>query len=124
MIIDDTRICGGLAAWQQKKIADFIEAHLDEMISLQRLADIAQLSRYHFGRSFKRSFGVPPHRYHMNRRMERAKSLLRERAHSVTEVGLMLGFSETSAFTTSFRRALGVTPSDYRRTLPAWITGL
>jgi AraC family transcriptional regulator len=118
MTIDDkTRPLGGLAGWQRKKLAEFIETHLDEIISLQRLADIAQLSRSHFARAFKRSFGAPPHRYHMNRRIERAKSLLRERARSVTEVGLMLGFSETSAFTTSFRRAMGVTPTDYRRAL-------
>jgi AraC family transcriptional regulator len=108
---------GGLAGWQQKKIADFIEEHLDEEISLQHLAELAQLSRYHFARAFKHSFGLPPHRYHMSRRMERAKSLLEERARSVTEVGLMLGFAETSSFTTSFRRAVGVTPSDYRRAL-------
>jgi AraC-like DNA-binding protein len=69
----------------------------------------------HFARAFKHSFGVPPHRYHLNRRIERAKSLLRERARSVTEVGLMLGFCDTSAFTTSFRRAMGMTPSDYRQ---------
>jgi AraC family transcriptional regulator len=53
----------------------------------------------------------------MSRRMERAKSLLEEQARSVTEVGLMLGFAETSSFTTSFRRAMGVTPTDYRRAL-------
>jgi AraC family transcriptional regulator len=108
---------GGLAGWQRKKAADYIEEHLDEEISLQHLAEIAQLSRYHFARAFKHSFGLPPHRYHMSRRMERAKSLLEERARSVTEVGLMLGFAETSSFTTSFRRAVGVTPSDYRRAL-------
>jgi AraC family transcriptional regulator len=106
---------GGLAGWQQKKIADFIEEHLDEEISLQHLAEIAQLSRYHFARAFKHSFGLPPHRYHMSRRMERAKSLLQEHDRSVTEVGLMLGFAETSSFTTSFRRTVGVTPSDFRR---------
>jgi AraC family transcriptional regulator len=108
---------GGLAGWQQKKIADYIEGHLDEEISLQHLAEIAQLSRYHFARAFKHSFGLPPHRYHMSRRMERAKALLEERARSVTEVGLMLGFAETSSFTTSFRRSVGVTPSDYRRAI-------
>jgi AraC family transcriptional regulator len=118
MIDDKTRICGGLADFQPKKLAEFIETHLDEIISVRRLADIAQLSRFHFGRSFKHSFGLPPHRYLMNRRMERAKSLLRERAYSVTEIGMMLGFSETGAFTTSFRRAMGVTPTDYRRALP------
>jgi AraC family transcriptional regulator len=114
---DTLNFRGGLAGWQQKKIADYIEGHLDEEISLQHLAEIAQLSRYHFARAFKRSFGLPPHRYHINRRLERAKSLLRESVHSVTEVGLMLGFAETSSFTTAFRRAMGVTPTDYRRAL-------
>jgi AraC family transcriptional regulator len=106
---------GGLAGWQQKKITDFIEEHLNQDIALQELASMAELSRYHFARAFKQSFGVPPHRYHMGRRMERAKTLLEERTRSVTEVGLMLGFAETSSFTTSFRRTVGVTPSDFRR---------
>jgi AraC family transcriptional regulator len=65
---------------------------------LQQLATIAQLSPYHFARAFKQSFGAPPHRYHMNRRMERAKTML-EIPASVTEVGMMLGFAETSSFT-------------------------
>jgi AraC family transcriptional regulator len=106
---------GGLAGWQQKKVTDFIEEHLNEDISLHELAGMVELSRYHFARAFKQSFGVPPHRYHMSRRMERAKTLLEERNRSVTEVGLMLGFAETSSFTTSFRRTVGVTPSDFRR---------
>jgi AraC family transcriptional regulator len=84
---------------------------------LQQLADVAQLSRYHFARAFKQSFGMPPHRYHMSRRIERAKSLLEVPARSVTEVGMMLGFAETSSFTTSFRRSVGLTPSDYRRSV-------
>jgi AraC family transcriptional regulator len=108
---------GGLAGWQQKKVAGFIQEHLDEDIPLQELASLAELSRYHFARAFRQSFGIPPHRYHMSRRIERAKSLLYERTRSVTEVGLMLGFAETSSFTTSFRRAVGVTPSDFRRSL-------
>jgi AraC-like DNA-binding protein len=108
---------GGLAGWQQKKVTDFIEGHLNEDIALQELANMAELSRYHFARAFKQSFGVPPHRYHMGRRMERAKTLLEERTRSVTQVGLMLGFAETSSFTTSFRRTVGVTPSDFRRSI-------
>jgi AraC family transcriptional regulator len=108
---------GGLAGWQKKRVADYIEDHLDEEIRLQQLAEVAQLSRYHFARAFKQSFGVPPHRYHMSRRMERAKTLLEIPARSVTEVGLMLGLAETSSFTTSFRRSVGITPSDYRRSV-------
>jgi AraC family transcriptional regulator len=106
---------GGLAGWQKKRVADYIDEHLNENISLRQLAAIAQLSPYHFARAFKQSFGAPPHRYHMNRRMERAKTMLEIPARSVTEVGMMLGFAETSSFTTSFRRSVGVTPSDYRR---------
>jgi AraC family transcriptional regulator len=112
-----TTFRGGLAGWQKKKVADYIEDHLEEEISLQELADIAQLSRYHFARAFKQTFGIPPHRYHMSRRMERAKTLLEAPARSVTEVGMMLGFAETSSFTTSFRRSVGLTPSDYRRSV-------
>jgi AraC family transcriptional regulator len=67
---------GGLASWQKRKISEFIEEHLDEEVPLRQLADIVQLSRYHFARAFKHSFGLPPHRYHMSRRMERAKKLL------------------------------------------------
>jgi AraC family transcriptional regulator len=84
-------------------------------LPLHELAAVAQLSAYHFARSFKQSFGVPPHRYHMSRRMERAKALLEVPARTVTDVGLMLGFTETSSFTSAFRRSVGVTPTDYRR---------
>jgi AraC family transcriptional regulator len=108
---------GRLAGWQRKKVTDFIEEHLNGEISLQELAGMAQLSRYHFARAFKQSFGVPPHCYHMGRRMERAKTLLEKRTRSVTEVGLLLGFAETNSFTTSFRRTVGVTPSDFRRSI-------
>jgi AraC family transcriptional regulator len=111
------RFRGGLAGWQKKRVSDYIEDHLEEEISLSQLADVAQLSRYHFARAFKQSFGIPPHRYHMGRRMERAKTLLEVPTRSVTEVGMMLGFAETSSFTTSFRRSVGLTPSDYRRSV-------
>lgn len=108
---------GGLAGWQKKKVADYIEEHLNEDISLHDIAAVAQLSPFHFSRAFKQSFGEPPHRYHMSRRMERAKTLLETPARTVTEVGLTLGFAETSSFTTAFRRAVGATPSEYRRSV-------
>jgi AraC family transcriptional regulator len=108
---------GGLAGWQKKKVTDYIEEHLGENISLRQLAAVAQLSPYHFARAFKQSLGTPPHHYHMSRRMERAKAMLESPARTVTEVGVMLGFSETSSFTASFRRSVGVTPSGYRRSV-------
>jgi AraC family transcriptional regulator len=108
---------GGLASWQKKKVTDYIEEHLSENISLRQLAAVAQLSPYHFARAFKQSFGAPPHHYHMSRRIERAKAILEGPPRTVTEVGVMLGFSETSSFTASFRRSVGVTPTNYRRSV-------
>jgi AraC family transcriptional regulator len=108
---------GGLADWQGKRTAEYIEAHLGERIALADLAAIARLSPYHFARAFKRSFGMPPHRYHTARRIERAKVLLARPTLSITEIALEIGFGETSSFTAAFRRLVGRTPSSYRRSL-------
>jgi len=113
----DARAKGGLAAWQQRIVAAYIEDHLAEQISLATLAGLARLSPYHFSRAFKQSFGVPPHRYHTSRRIEQAKLLLEERTRSVTDIGLTLGFSETSAFSAAFRKATGLTPTGYHRSM-------
>ena len=108
---------GGLASWQQRIVTTYIDAHLGEPISLATLARLARLSPYYFCRAFKHSFGVPPHRYHTNRRIEHAKILLARRAHSVTDIGFTVGYSETSSFTTAFRKTTGLTPSAYQRSL-------
>jgi len=111
----DPPVQGGLAPWQQRTVAAYIEEHLAEPISLATLAALVRLSPHHFCRAFKKSFGVPPHRYHNGRRMERAKSLLVKRGSSVTDTGLTIGFSETSSFSAAFRRETGLTPTEYRR---------
>jgi AraC family transcriptional regulator len=109
---------GGLAAWQRRLVASHIEDHLAEQISLTALARLVRLSPYHFSRAFKQSFGMPPHRYHTYRRIERAKVLLGGCALSVTDIGLSLGFNEASSFTTTFRKMTGLTPSRYHRSIP------
>ena len=108
---------GGLASWQQKQVAAYIEEHVADDIPLATLAELARLSPFHFSRSFKGSFGMPPRRYHANRRIERAKQLLANRELSVTAIALDVGFSETSTFTAAFHRLTGQTPSRYRRSL-------
>jgi AraC family transcriptional regulator len=108
---------GGLVVWQQKRVAEYIEVHVADDIPLAMLASLVQLSPYHFSRAFRQSFGMPPHRYHINRRIERAKCLLADFSLSVTEIGLRLGFSESSAFTATFRKFTARTPSDFRRSL-------
>lgn len=108
---------GGLAGWQQQAVATHIAHHLAERISLTSLAALVRLSPYHFSRAFKQSFGMPPHRYHTHRRIESAKALLANPDRSATEIGAIVGFSSASAFTMTFRKVTGITPSDYRRTL-------
>jgi AraC family transcriptional regulator len=108
---------GGLAPWQQKRVTEFIEEHVAEALSLATLAGLARLSPFHFARAFKQTLGTPPHRYHTERRIARAKSLLARDELSVTEVALAVGFGETSSFTAAFRRVTGGTPSAYRRAL-------
>jgi AraC family transcriptional regulator len=110
-------IRGGLAAWQQRVVTAHIDEHLSENISIATLAQLVRLSRYYFCRAFKQSFGIPPHRYHTQCRIERAKALLATRTPSVTDIGLTVGFHETSSFTAAFRKATGVTPTDYHRSL-------
>jgi len=106
---------GGLSGRQRRLVIDFIEEHLGEELRLSALAGLVDLSAYHFARAFKQSVGMPPHRYHIGRRIERAKALLAEPASSVTAVARQLGFAETSSFSATFRKLIGVSPRDYRR---------
>ncbi len=106
---------GGLANWQKTTVVRYIEAHLSEQIVLSTLAGLVRLSEHHFCRSFKQSFGVPPRQYQMQRRMESAKALLADRTISITEIGLIVGYSQSSSFSVAFRKMTGWSPSDYRR---------
>jgi len=106
---------GGLATWQIRAVIAYIEEHLTEQISLVTLARLARLSQHHFCRAFKQSFGIPPHKYHLGRRMQHAKALLSDRATSITEIGLRLGYSNSSSFTLAFRKITGQSPSRFRR---------
>jgi len=111
----EARPSGGLAAWQRRKAVAYIEEHLAEPISLEALARLVGLSPCYFCRAFRQSLGLPPQRYQLSQRIERAKTLLAKRAASVTDVSLTVGYNDTSAFCTAFRRITGLTPSAYRR---------
>lgn len=108
---------GGLAQWQQRLVTAYIQEHLNERIPIGTLAQLARLSPYHFCRVFKQSLGMPPHRYQTKRRVEQAKLLLANRAGSMTEIGQAVGFSSRNAFATAFRKATGIAPADYRRSV-------
>ena len=91
--------------------------HLDDELSLTVLADIACLSPYHFSRSFKEAAGVGPQRYVIQRRLERAKTLLRRTHEPLARIAQEAGFADQSHLTSIFRRELGVTPGRFRAAL-------
>jgi AraC family transcriptional regulator len=103
-----------LAAWQQIVIAAYVQKHIAESITVRALARFVYLSSERFSRAFKRSFGIPPHRYVIQQRVERGKTLLTRSALSIAEIGLALGFSRTSSFSAAFRKVTGISPIEYR----------
>lgn len=106
---------GGLAPWQRRIAANYIEEHLAERTELITLARQVRQSQFHFCRAFKTSFGVPPLQYQAKRRIEHSKLLLTDPDVSVTDIARMIGFSSSSSFVTAFRRATGFTPTGYKR---------
>ena len=103
----------GLAAWQRLVVAAYIEKHIAESITVHALARFVYLPSHCFSRAFKRSFGIPPHRYVIQQRIERSKTLLAGSALSIAEIGLALGFSRTSSFSAAFRKITGISPTEY-----------
>ncbi|MBD1851756.1 AraC family transcriptional regulator [Leptolyngbya sp. FACHB-711] len=103
-----------LDAVKLKQIQDYIEEHLEEDIAIEDMAALVPMSQFHFARAFKAAIGETPHKYLIQRRMERAKVLLTVTQLAIAEIAYRVGFSNQSHFTTHFRKATGVTPKDYR----------
>lgn len=106
---------GGLATNRLRLVIRYIDEHLHEDISLMDLAAVADLTPDHFGAAFKASIGKTPHRYHIERRIHRAKELLLDVALSIAQVSHEVGFSSQSHFTASFHQITGMAPSEFRR---------
>lgn len=104
-----------LSPWKLKKVIDFVEGQLDRDIGLADLAEVADLSPFHFSRVFKLATGVTPYHYVRDRRLERARQMLTENRLSIAELALACGFANQSHFTAAFTRAMGVSPGRYRR---------
>lgn len=91
---------------------EYLRAHCAENVSLEELARVAQLSPYHLSRAFRQRFGMPPHAYQIQARIEQAKRLLTA-GHSPPVVALETGFYDQSHFGRHFRRLVSVTPGVY-----------
>lgn len=106
---------GGLAAWQVKRVRDYVEADLTGVLTVGKLAELCRLSPFHFARAFHQSVGEPPHAYVTTRRLARARRLLEETDMSVTEIALDVGYAEPSHLARLFKRVHGVGPIAFRR---------
>lgn len=104
-----------MSAAQTRRVLDYIEAHLDQDLSLDVLAGAAHYSSSHFKTVFKRTLGVPVHEYVMQRRVERAKVLLQRGDLPASQVALEAGFAHQSHMARCMRRLLGVSPGMLRR---------
>jgi AraC family transcriptional regulator len=105
----------GLSPWQARKVADYIDAHLDQRIQVEDLTALARLSPRYFAAAFKRSFGLPPHAYLMRRRVERAQALMLATDMPLSAVSLACGLADQPHLTRLFGRIVGATPAQWRR---------
>jgi AraC-like DNA-binding protein len=93
---------------------DAMDRSYADALDIEALADSLHLSRWHFIRSFRDTFGETPHRYLQRRRLERAMALLRETDRPVTEICLDVGFTSLGTFGRTFHEVVGTSPSAYR----------
>jgi transcriptional regulator GlxA family with amidase domain len=106
---------GGLAPWQERRAKEILDARLDGGVSLATLAGACDLSVRHFSRAFRQSTGQSPHRWLLERRLDRARGLLELSAQSLSEIAAACGFANQSHFTRTFTRAVALSPGAWRR---------
>lgn len=108
----------GLADWQVKRVTGYMQDHLDdEDLGLDELAAVVGLSRFHFVTAFRLATGQTPHAWLTALRIGRAQQLLAQPALAITDIALAVGYQTPSAFAASFRKAVGTTPTEFRRRL-------
>ena len=105
---------GGLPGSALRRVTDFVNDNLSMDLGLSEMAGVANLSRYHFSRQFKRSTGLSPHQYVIQRRVERARELLSGTDLSVGDIASVVGFTHQSHLAHHTRRHFGVPPSALR----------
>jgi AraC-like DNA-binding protein len=109
------RLAAGLAMWQERRAREYVHAHLDTDIGLRILATECGLSPAHFAKAFKRTVGMPPHRWLIKQRVERACDLLLHSGEPLEAIALACGFADQSHMTRVFTKAVGTPPGAWRR---------
>jgi AraC-like DNA-binding protein len=116
-IVEAEQLRGGLAPAVPRRVCEYIDSHLDEDLRLETLASTAMLSMSHFARAFRDRVGVPPHRYVLQRRIDRAREMLAGTESPLAEIAAAMGFADQSHFARHFHRTVGIAPSEFRRTV-------
>jgi AraC family transcriptional regulator len=106
---------GGLAKWQARRTVAYIEANLASKMEAGDLANVVALSRSHFSRAFKQSFGLSPMEYVGVRRVEQAKAMISSTRERLAEVALACGFADQAHLNRRFRDLIGMSPGRWRR---------
>jgi AraC family transcriptional regulator len=113
--VPNDQVRGGLASWQRRRVIDLIQNDVMSECRLNDLAEACELSTSHFTRCFKKTFGMPVHRYLIQQRIERSKDLLLDRANSLSQIALRTGFADQAAFGRTFVAVVGETPAKWRK---------
>ena len=106
---------GGLAPWQLRRATEYMTERLAGPVLLKDLAGQTGLSPSRFGRAFKLSMGISPHRWQMNLRVLEAQEMLRDGKRSQADIALATGFAEQSHFSRVFKEVVGVPPGAWQR---------
>jgi AraC family transcriptional regulator len=106
---------GGLAPWQKRKVRNYIEDELERPVPVEDLARLVSLSASYFCRAFKESFGAPPHSYVIQKRVERARTLMLTTSESLSQIAIACGLVDQAHLCKCFRQTMGVSPGAWRR---------
>ncbi len=106
---------GGLAPGRLRTVTEFVDANIDEDLTLEQMADSVNLSVAHFSQMFRKSTGHSPHQFVLRHRIERAKEILGSADMRVLDVAVACGFKTQQHFARVFRQVCGISPSEYRR---------
>ena len=112
---DFPRVVGGLAPYVKHQIVEYMHTHLEQGVSLDELAKLANLSTYHFSRMFKYSLGQPPHRYMTELRLQKARRLILKSNAPLKDIAVQLGFNDQSHLGKKFKQRFGASPAQARR---------
>ncbi len=99
-----------------RRVADYVDAHLEQDLSVEELASLVDLGATHFSALFTRATGVSPHRFIIQKRVERARELLTSGNDPIAHVAIQVGFCDQSHLTKQMRRVLGICPGRLRQT--------